>query len=913
MSVTASSPLDETAALVASVDRDARRALLDGAPTAPDGIDFVEVLSNHVGSPGYVAGAPVARTLVVHLMRGPVPAAWDASRVVVAGGVRADPTLNPVGVAWAYPAPAVTGTPANPGGDPLPGVSAADRDLVRAAVPAGRRDRALVVRTTTHGDLSRYLLRIVGPGGVGLPTELDPPLAQDAFAFSVDCPSDADCAAPADQPPTTVESPVLDYLARDYELLRTRLLDRLAALVPGWTDRNPADVAVMLVELFAQQGDRLAYWQDAIGVEAYLTTARRRPSVRRHARLLGYAMHDGCAARTWLTLTTDTTFTLPARTSVADTVPDERAGFPSGPGHRTPASVVEVGGVVVETLHPVVVRPARNAIPLHTWEDPVHVLPAGSTSAFLAVPAGEDPMLHRGDVVVLAELAPGGGAGPGGSGSGGSGSGGSGSGGSAGGAVDGDPGRRYPVRLDRDPVTRADALDPAVTVLEIRWGAQDALPGPLTVAERGPSGSPIPRAVALANVVLADQGASVVDELLDPPQVVEGAPYRPRTRRPHLAFTDPTGTNADGADPGAAGAAGSGGAGSGGPGPTTPATPSAAAALHPDPRRARAALTLDDGTRTWTAQPDLIASGRLDPHVVVETEEDGVARLRFGDGTAGRRPAVGAVLRATYRVGSGAQGNVAAGRLTFLLDRPDGTSPVPTGAVVDVWNPVRATGGTDPEPLEAVRQLAPYAFRHQLRAVTSPDYAAVAEAQDGVQRAVARRRWTGSWYAQEVTVDPVAARAEDPTVPASVLAALETRRMAGVDVEVARPVDVPLHLVLDGCVSPGYLRPDVEAQILDALSSRVLPGGRRGFFHPDAFTFGQPLYLSDVVAAAMAVPGLDWVQITTFGRSGASARESARALAAGVITAAPREVLRCDSDPNNPENGRVDLVLRGGS
>ena len=879
-----SSHAQETAALVAAVDREARRALLDGDPAAPGGIDFVEVLSNHTDSPGHVHGAPVARTLLVHLLHGPVPTGWDAARISVVGGVRADARLNPVGVLWAYPALPITGTTAAPDGDALPDVTAADRDLVRAAVAPGLRDRVLVVRTGTHGDLSRYLLRICGPGGVGLPDELDPPLAQDAFSFAVDCPSDADCASREPQPAPEAPSPVLDYLARDYGLLRTRLLDRVASLVPDWQDRNPADVAVMLVELFAFQGDRLAYWQDAIGVEAYLTTARRRTSVRRHARLLGYAMHEGCAARTWLSLTTDTPFTLRAGAGVADTVPDARAGLPAGTGGATAAAVVEVGGIVVETVAAARLRPARNAIGLHTWGDAEHSLAGGSTAAFLAVPTGDDPQLRVGDVLILAELPRGG----------------------AGGVdlahavIAGDPARRYPVRLSRDPVIRTDALDPTVTVLEIRWETQDALAGPLTVAERGPDGLPLSRAVALANVVLADQGASIADELLDPPQVVDGVPYRPRTRRPHVTFTEPV-------SPGLTNTVGPEGAS----GATSPL--SATAALRPDARRARAALTLDDGSRTWLAQPDLIVSGRLDPHVVVEMEDTGVARLRFGDGTAGRQPAVGTVLRATYRVGDGAQGNVAAGSLTHLLDLPDGIPSIPAGAVVSVWNPLRASGGADPEPAEAVRQLAPHAFRQQLRAVTSGDYAAVADTQPGVQRSVARRRWTGSWYAQEVTIDPEAARAEDPDLPTEVLLSLETRRMCGVDVEVARPLYVPLGIVLSGCVSPGHLRPDVEAQLLDVLSSRELPGARRGFFHPDRFTFGQPLYLSDLVAAAMAVPGLDWVQVTAFGRAGADAHEMAANLAAGQVTAAPREVLRCDSDPNNPESGRVDVILAGGA
>src|SRR5699024_10509978 len=97
--------------------------------------------------------------------------------------------------------------------------------------------------------------------------------------------------------------PVLDYLARDYPALRDRLLDRMSAVVPGWQDTAGADIGVTLLELMAHLGDLYAYRQDAAAVEAYLTTARLRTSVRRHARLLGYPMGDGCAARTWLALT----------------------------------------------------------------------------------------------------------------------------------------------------------------------------------------------------------------------------------------------------------------------------------------------------------------------------------------------------------------------------------------------------------------------------------------------------------------------------------------------------------------------------------------------------------------------------------------------------------------------------------
>ncbi len=851
------------------IDRDARRALVEGR-TDLDGIDFVEVVSNHVGSPGHVAGAPSQRTLLVHLLNGidlggatpGVPEDWRAERVRITGGVRADPRVNPVGVEWAFPALAVAGADGVPPTPALLGVRAADRRLVDSALPVAPevRGRVLVVRTTTSGDWSTYVLHLVGEEGAEAPEGFDPPLARAPFGFTVDCPSDLDCAEPAAVPPAAGASPVLDYLARDAEALRTRLLDRLSALVPGWTDRSPADPAVMMVELFAYLGDRLAYWQDAVAVEAYLGTARRRTSVRRHARLLDHRLHEGCSARVLVALTTDTAVTLPAGAAVCDTPPD---------GDLLPVDADENGAVVVETCHDVALLPARNAIPLHAWGDADHTLSAGATGAYLAVPGGSAPQLAAGDLLVLADCP----------------------GGRPGDAALGDPARRFAVRLDRDPVGHVDDLAPTVTVLEVHWHADDALPAPLAVAEPSPAGTGSVRAVALANVAVADHGASLTWELLDPPQPDADLPYRPRPARTGLAFAEPF-------DPRAA------------------ATRSASALTAADPGAALAQITVDDGQRLWHPRPDLLASSRLDPDLVVEPESDGVARLRFGDGVTGRAPGRQATYTARYRLGGGTRGNVGAGRLRHWLLRADGSPGAVPGAQVTVWNPLPGRGGTDPENLDAVRQLAPAVLqgsRGQLRAVTSADYALAAQSVSGVQRSVARRRWTGSWYAQEVTVDPQAARVEDPAVPVEVTAVLETRRMAGVDVEVARPAYVPLGLELFGCLAPGYLVADVGRQLADALSSRQLPGGSTGFFHPDRFTFAQPLQLSDLVAAAMAVPGLAWVEVRRFARLGAPDSATRVNLAAGRITAGPREVLRCDSDPSNPEAGRLTVVLGGGS
>jgi hypothetical protein len=95
-----------------------------------------------------------------------------------------------------------------------------------------------------------------------------------------------------------------------------------------------------------------------------------------------------------------------------------------------------------------------------------------------------------------------------------------------------------------------------------------------------------------------------------------------------------------------------------------------------------------------------------------------------------------------------------------------------------------------------------------------------------------------------------------------------------------------------------------------------LPNGQLGFFHPDNFTFGQPVYLSRVIAAAMQVPGVLWVDTNDtppspnhFKRWG---QVSEGETAAGLISFGPTEIARLDNDPSAPENGKIQFFLEGG-
>ena len=197
-----------------------------------------------------------------------------------------------------------------------------------------------------------------------------------------------------------------------------------------------------------------------------------------------------------------------------------------------------------------------------------------------------------------------------------------------------------------------------------------------------------------------------------------------------------------------------------------------------------------------------------------------------------------------------------------------------------------------------------------MAAPSSSGHSAAAAALDSrVQRAVGTRRWTGSWYTEFVTVDRQAGTGADAEFRGELATELEPYRMAGGDVVVQPPVYVPVDIGLTVCVAPGYFRGTVKAALIQAFSTRDLPGGGRGFFHPDNFTFAQPVYLSAVVAAAMAVAGVSWVEVVTFQRSGQAA---AGELAVGLIAMDRLEVVRCDSEAVDPAAGRISFTMTGG-
>jgi predicted phage baseplate assembly protein len=358
--------------------------------------------------------------------------------------------------------------------------------------------------------------------------------------------------------------------------------------------------------------------------------------------------------------------------------------------------------------------------------------------------------------------------------------------------------------------------------------------------------------------------------------------------------------------------------------------------IEPLPANIAAALTADLSAllESWLPVGDLLESGADDSSFVVEMDNGGLGHLRFGDGRLGSQPDAGMSFRAIYRVGNGTAGNVGAEAITYLVLRNQTLS----GVTIRPRNPLPASGGTAHEPMAEVKLFAPHAIQDVIeRAITADDYAQLA-ADDArrmeerpararcsaqfvpLQGAKATLRWTGSWYEALVAIDPMNQEQAPAELTGEIHCYLEPYRRMGHDLTVEGAHYVPLDLALSVCLLPDYLRAHVEEALLQVFSNRVLPDGSYGFFHPNNLTFSEGIYISKIVAAAQAVTGVASVTVTRLQRYLIDAHPyplhygiaGGAVPPLGVLQLGPFEIAQLDNDPSFPENGRLEIKMRGG-
>ena len=148
-----------------------------------------------------------------------------------------------------------------------------------------------------------------------------------------------------------------------------------------------------------------------------------------------------------------------------------------------------------------------------------------------------------------------------------------------------------------------------------------------------------------------------------------------------------------------------------------------------------------NGTR-WLEQPSLVNDAPHDQVFTTTADAAAQTTVLFGDGINGARPPSGINnIRARYRKGLGASGNLPSGAIQQLLDSVAGLQRV--------TNPIPFSGGGDADNVVQIRERAPASLRTFGRAVSVADYAALALSFPGIAKAGA------TW----IVIDPVTMQA----------------------------------------------------------------------------------------------------------------------------------------------------------
>lgn len=264
-------------------------------------------------------------------------------------------------------------------------------------------------------------------------------------------------------------------------------------------------------------------------------------------------------------------------------------------------------------------------------------------------------------------------------------------------------------------------------------------------------------------------------------------------------------------------------------------------------------LRSEQGTdiRSWTLQKSLAFSLENRFDYVIEIDEDDQATLVFGDGTLGAIPPAGAQLIASYRIGGGTLGNVAANSIDTIVD-----APALNLLSATVTNQQPATGGAERESISHAVQHAPKVFRSGNRAVTAEDYEALALNFKGVGKVRAR---SSNWNRVTLHVAPDGGGRVSDLLTANLLAYFENKRPLSTLIEIADVdyvrVYVAARVGLESYYSRDEMKKKIESTVADLLA----------FENVD---FGEVIYLSKFYEAIEAIDGISYVTISEFFKAG---------------------------------------------
>jgi predicted phage baseplate assembly protein len=251
----------------------------------------------------------------------------------------------------------------------------------------------------------------------------------------------------------------------------------------------------------------------------------------------------------------------------------------------------------------------------------------------------------------------------------------------------------------------------------------------------------------------------------------------------------------------------------------------------------------------WTEVPSLYGQPATARVFTVLDGPGGKAVVYFGDNVEGATlPTGDHNIVASYRVGLGADGNVPAGAITTLVDRPLGVS--------GVVNPLPATGGQDADSVNDVRAKAPTTVLTLGRAVSIVDYQNLAASFAGIAKASAFWIPAGAYRGVFITVAGAGGAALPPGNPAlaNLVTAFKNYGNPNAAIYASSFLETTFQLAASVAYDPARDATVVQAAVRSLLTTTYSFASR---------TFGQGVSGDEVAALIQGVPGVVAVNVTT--------------------------------------------------
>jgi len=275
----------------------------------------------------------------------------------------------------------------------------------------------------------------------------------------------------------------------------------------------------------------------------------------------------------------------------------------------------------------------------------------------------------------------------------------------------------------------------------------------------------------------------------------------------------------------------------------------------------------------------------------------------------------------------------------------EGLPPAPTGVTETEKQKLERYWRLDPAEMEKARNEGPRLTEEVRRMVTLADHESLLEAHPLVARARARLVWSGAWYTILVAAllegnkgldDPlhvgaapasgipselnevlwhkvvVFQRVEELALPPVnekltarrlLRVMIEQNRMVGSEVFLETAKAAAITFALSIRAKKGFFRTELKQAL-----NQVFTSDEGGFFEPGRLAFGEDLFASDIIEAAMAVEGVEVACINRFKRVGGYPDRTA----AGVIEIAEDEFALCENNRAKPQNGTFRITVNAG-